>query len=143
MNPKNCQLAEGLVAARYVKHASQNLRSEQHSISSLLSQRCLPKDGWPEARIEMFFNDLATMDSNTQMSRIGVGEREGRIVSLLVSRRCYRMSHGIGRSGDLGAVQPKAIGSTLMYQVCNFLVRDALRVAGFDKRKSAKNVKVM
>ncbi len=143
MNPKNCLLAEGLAPSRYVKRASQNLLTEQNSISSLFSERSLPKEGWPESRIEMFLHELATMDSNNQVPRVGIGEREGRIASSIVSRRSYRMSHGIGRSGDLNGAQPKAVGSTLMYQICVFLVRDALRVAGFNKRKSAKNVQVM
>ncbi len=53
------------------------------------------------------------------------------------------MAHGIGRSGDLAAVQPKAVGSCLLYAICNFLAKDALRVAGLDKRGAAKYVQVI
>jgi hypothetical protein len=42
---------------------------------------------------------------------VGVGEREARIASKLVARRHYHLGHGIGRSGDIAAVQPKAAGT--------------------------------
>lgn len=47
------------------------------------------------------------MDSNNFPSNVGVGEREARIACPLVERRHYRMAHGVGRSGDISAVQPK------------------------------------
>ncbi len=50
------------------------------------------------------------MDSNNFLDNAGVGEREGRVFSSLVLRSRYRMSHGVGRSGDIAAVQPKAAG---------------------------------
>ncbi len=143
MNDKNLQLLEGLIPGRNVKLGSQNLFHEQQVISSLLSQRRIPRLGWHETRIEMFLHELATMDSSNRVGNVGVGEREGRLASGLASRRCYRMSHGIGRSGDLTAIQPKAIGSCLLHQICNFLVKDALIVAGFDKRGAAKSSQVV
>ena len=51
--------------------------------------------------------DLALMDSNSFRGNAGVGEREGRIACPMVARRNYRLSHGIGRSGDIAAEQPK------------------------------------
>jgi O-phospho-L-seryl-tRNASec:L-selenocysteinyl-tRNA synthase len=39
------------------------------------------------------------MDSNNFNGNCGVGEREGRIYSNLVSNRHYGFAHGIGRSG--------------------------------------------
>ena len=47
------------------------------------------------------------MDSNNFVDNVGVGEREGRVLSSLVARRHYRLAHGIGRSGDIAAEQPK------------------------------------
>jgi O-phospho-L-seryl-tRNASec:L-selenocysteinyl-tRNA synthase len=41
------------------------------------------------------------------------------------------MSHGIGRSGDIAAEQPKAAGSSLMYKLTCYLARDALKVMGY------------
>ena len=51
--------------------------------------------------------DVALMDSNNFMGNVGVGEREARVACPLVARRHYRLAHGIGRSGDISAEQPK------------------------------------
>ena len=40
------------------------------------------------------------------------------------------MGHGIGRSGDVGAIQPKAAGSSLLVKLVNLLAQDAMRIAG-------------
>ena len=40
------------------------------------------------------------------------------------------MGHGIGRSGDVTAVQPKAAGSSLMAQLTNAMLLDLLRKCG-------------
>ena len=47
------------------------------------------------------------MDSNNFLDNIGVGEREARVASGLVAHRHYGLAHGIGRSGDIAAEQPK------------------------------------
>ncbi|KAF1789374.1 O-phosphoseryl-tRNA(Sec) selenium transferase [Phytophthora cactorum] len=70
------------------------------------------------------------MDSNNFLSGAGAGEREARIFSPLVARRHFHLAHGVGRSGDVAAVQPKAAGSSLMVQVANALAKDVLRLAG-------------
>jgi len=66
--------------------------------------------GWDDASIEMFLRDVSLMDSNNFVDNVGVGEREARIACNLVSQRHYRLAHGIGRSGDIVAEQPKAAG---------------------------------
>lgn len=60
----------------------------------------------------------------------GVGEREGRVFSRLVSDRYFHLSHGIGRSGDVGAEQPKAVGSSLLLQLTTCLALHALQLSG-------------
>lgn len=57
------------------------------------------------------------MDSNNFQNRVGVGEREARIFSPLVRSRHFGLGHGIGRSGDIAAIQPKAAGSSLLNQI--------------------------
>lgn len=52
------------------------------------------------------------------------------VYSGLVARRNYRLSHGVGRSGDVAEVQPKAAGSSLLAKLTHALARDALRLAG-------------
>jgi O-phospho-L-seryl-tRNASec:L-selenocysteinyl-tRNA synthase len=99
-------------------------------------QRALPDEGWDDLTIELFLHEIALMDSNNfigtrsamanstvwcidlayafrcrNAENVGVGEREARIASKLVARRHYNLGHGIGRSGDIAAVQPKAAGT--------------------------------
>jgi O-phospho-L-seryl-tRNASec:L-selenocysteinyl-tRNA synthase len=64
------------------------------------------------------------------LENVGVGEREARIFSSLVARRNGRFGHGIGRSGDINAIQPKAAGSSLILKLCNYLSAHALKIAG-------------
>ena len=62
-----------------------------------------------------FLNDLSLMDSNNFLHNSGVGEREGRVESTLVllkrsideevAQRHYHLAHGIGRAGDVAAIQ--------------------------------------
>ena len=52
------------------------------------------------------------------------------MLSSLVSSRHYGFSHGIGRSGDLTAQQPKAIGSSLLQLLATSLTQHALQLAG-------------
>ena len=47
------------------------------------------------------------MDSNNFLGNIGVGEREARVACPGVAARHFRLAHGIGRSGDIAAPQPK------------------------------------
>ncbi len=93
-------------------------------------QRQLPDVGWDDTTIELFLSELAVMDSNNFVDNVGVGEREARIFSSLVARRHYHFGHGIGRSGDLMAQQPKAAGSSLIYQLTTLLALHALKLSG-------------
>uniref|UniRef100_A0A8C2Q725 O-phosphoseryl-tRNA(Sec) selenium transferase n=1 Tax=Cyprinus carpio TaxID=7962 RepID=A0A8C2Q725_CYPCA len=92
----------------------------------VLQGKC-PEEGWSESTVELFLNELAVMDSNNFLGNCGVGEREGQVASGLVARRHYRLIHGIGRSGDIAAVQPKAAGSSLLNKITNSVVLDVLR----------------
>ncbi|XP_052055306.1 O-phosphoseryl-tRNA(Sec) selenium transferase isoform X2 [Apodemus sylvaticus] len=96
----------------------------------LLCQGKCPEDGWDESTLELFLQELAVMDSNNFLGNCGVGEREGRVASALVARRHYRFIHGIGRSGDISAVQPKAAGSSLLNKITNSLVLNVIKLAG-------------
>ena len=62
-------------------------------------------------------NRIALMDSNNFKNNCGVGEREARIFSSIVRSKNFNLGHGIGRSGDVNALQPKAIGSSLVVQL--------------------------
>ncbi|KAG5191026.1 O-phosphoseryl-tRNA selenium transferase [Tribonema minus] len=137
MDKKNLQLAAGLVKPTYIAQAGQALNSRHNLVTALLANRRLPPTGWDEATIEYLLSELAMMDSNNFLGNVGVGEREARIFCPLVARRCFRLAHGVGRSGDIAEVQPKAAGSSLMSALCACLARDALRVAGLANARAA------
>ncbi|XP_068612000.1 O-phosphoseryl-tRNA(Sec) selenium transferase [Brachionichthys hirsutus] len=130
MNEENFSLSEKMVAPSYVRQGSQARRGHEQLIRHLLEQGKCPEEGWSEGTIELFLNELAVMDSNNFLGNCGVGEREGRVASGLVARRHYRLMHGIGRSGDLAAVQPKAAGSSLLNKLTNSVVLDVLKRSG-------------
>lgn len=123
---------EGLIPRTYLQQGIQNIRSRDSKIQQLLQHKKLPKDGWEDDLIEYFIDKMASMDSNNFGENAGVGEREGRIFSNLVARRHFHLSHGIGRSGDIIEVQPKAAGSSILYKLTNKLVNHAIQVAGLN-----------
>ena len=78
------------------------------------------------------------MDSNNFAGNTGVGEREGRIYSSLVKQRHFEMGHGIGRSGDVQALQPKAIGSSLIVKLTKHMTINAMnKILGYSGIKDA------
>ncbi|POM66011.1 O-phosphoseryl-tRNA(Sec) selenium transferase [Phytophthora palmivora] len=126
----NADLAEQLVPATYVRQGLDAVRSREKLVTTLLAQRRLPDEGWDDVSVELLLQTLSAMDSNNFSGSAGAGEREARVFSPLVARRHFHLAHGVGRSGDVAAVQPKAAGSSLMVQVANALAKDALRLAG-------------
>ncbi len=90
----------------------------------------MPEKPWTNLQIENFLNQLAIMDSNNFDESCGLGEREGRVFSELVAKRHFHFAHGIGRSGDLAEVQPKAVGSSIINKLTNELVLDILKISG-------------
>ena len=43
---------------------------------------------------------------------------------------CCSIGHGIGRSGNIADIQPKAAGSSIMMKLTNCMVTDIIRHAG-------------
>ena len=113
MNPSQLELAAKLVGTSYARQAGEAGMGQQSRTSQLLEQGKMPQDGWQDREIEFLLQQLSQMDSNNFPANAGVGEREGRVYSSLVARRHYGLGHGIGRSGDLTEVQPKAAGSSI------------------------------
>eukprot|EP01052_Picozoa_sp_SAG31_P021094 SAG31_NODE_1613_length_7743_cov_5.584903_7_plen_185_part_00 len=151
MNEKNFQLATGLVDGAYIDQAQQARRATEQLVKKLIAQRAIPDAGWSDVSIQLLLQELSAMDSNNFPGNIGVGEREGRVFSSIVSTRHFGFSHGIGarsvnisdsyyivfmrttavgRSGDVMAVQPKAAGSSLVVQLTNYMATHALRLSG-------------
>eukprot|EP00440_Ansanella_granifera_P041421 gb/GFBE01044918.1/.p1 GENE.gb/GFBE01044918.1/~~gb/GFBE01044918.1/.p1 ORF type:complete len:520 (+),score=95.86 gb/GFBE01044918.1/:1-1560(+) len=136
MIPQHFDLLKGLVNPNYVEQAAQARNSRSKLITSLLTQRRLPDSGWEEADIQIFLEELATFDTNNFQGNVGVGEREGRVICELVRRRHFGLTHGIGRSGDVMAEQPKAAGSSLIVQLTKYLALDAIRLSGIKAAKA-------
>ena len=93
-------------------------------------QRKMPLEGWDDEQIRFLLRDLALMDSNNFVDNVGVGEREARVYCSIVRDKYFSMAHGVGRSGDLTAEQPKAAGSSLLGKLTNLMALNALKLAG-------------
>ncbi|TMW57391.1 hypothetical protein Poli38472_003316 [Pythium oligandrum] len=130
LSEQQAALATTLVPLTYVQQGLDALRNREQLLTNLLAQRRVPDYGWDELSIEMLLQQLAAMDSNNFRTNIGAGEREARVFSSLVAKRHFYLCHGVGRSGDVAAVQPKAAGSSLLVQLSNALARHILREAG-------------
>jgi len=118
------------IIRQYSDQALQSFESRRKKILNLLSGRNCPDDGWSEEEIEVFLHEISMMDSNNLLGSCGVGERESRFASRIVARRHYYMGHGIGRSGDITEIQPKAAGSSLIGQLVNDMVLSVLKSVG-------------
>ena len=118
------------IVKHYSDQAIQSFESRRRKILTLLESKSCPEDGWSEEEIEVFMHELSMMDSNNFLGSCGVGERESRFASKIVARRHYYMGHGIGRSGDITEIQPKAAGSSLIGQLCNDMILNVLRSIG-------------
>ena len=127
----NQSLATKFVDAAYIRQGSEALKSREKKLTSLLAQRKLPLDGWDDLSIKLLLMEMAQMDSNNFPHNAGAGEREARVASSLVVNRCFNLAHGVGRSGDICAIQPKAAGSSLLVQLANTLVKDMLDISGW------------
>ncbi|CAL1288683.1 unnamed protein product [Larinioides sclopetarius] len=120
---------------QYSEQAIQCFESRRKKILKLLENKNCPDDGWSEEEIEVLLHEIAMMDSNNFLGSCGVGERESRFASKIVARRHYFMGHGIGRSGDITEIQPKAAGSSLIGQLSNCMVLDLLKSIGLPSLK--------
>lgn len=129
----NEDLLQKYVKSTYVQQGLQNERSRGKLVQQLLHHQKLPAEGWSDRTIEYVLDEFANMDSNNFDSNCGVGEREGRVFSPLVARRHFHLAHGIGRSGDIAEVQPKAAGSSIIYKLTNRLVGHAMEIAGIQR----------
>ena len=133
----NClKFCSNLVPSSYINQAQQTWTTKNHIFQHLLEKQKLPDEEWKEELIEEFIYELSQFDSNNLIGNCGAGEREGRVFSHLVARRNFRLSHGVGRSGDVTAVQPKAVGSSILNQLCTKLMLDFLHQVGLKNATS-------
>lgn len=136
MNASHFELMKDLINPNYALQAEQSRNSRSKLITNLLTQRRLPDEGWDDTSIRLFLEELGSCDTNNFLGNCGVGEREGRVISNLVRERHFGLTHGIGRSGDVMAEQPKAAGSSLIVQLTRYLALDAIRLSGIKAAKA-------
>ena len=123
MNSANYKQMEGFVGKSYTEQAISSRNSFEKKMKALLSNRRMPETGWNNQLIINLLNELSMMDTNNFIDNIGAGEREGRVFSEIVKSRHWCLSHGIGRSGDIAAIQPKAAGSSLINKITNCMIK--------------------
>jgi O-phospho-L-seryl-tRNASec:L-selenocysteinyl-tRNA synthase len=132
------QKAAEIVGKGYAKISEDSVNTVENAIMDLLNHRAIPKDGWDELTIHTLMNKIALMDSNNYHGNTGVGEREGRIFSTIVRDKNFGLGHGIGRSGDVNALQPKAIGSSLVVKLTKHMFLNAMnKILGYPTIKDA------
>ncbi|CAG0893252.1 unnamed protein product, partial [Cyprideis torosa] len=122
-----------MIPALYLDQGANHRKSVHSIFHHFLHQRKLPNEPWSDTFLELFFNEMSLLDSNNFVDNVGAGEREGRTFSDIVRRRNFRLIHGIGRSGDLQEIQPKAAGSSAISCLANLLALDAFKIAGIHK----------
>nr|XP_002120570.1 O-phosphoseryl-tRNA(Sec) selenium transferase [Ciona intestinalis] len=136
MEASQLEKCANLVPSSYIAQGQQFRTTRSNMVRILLEKQKVPEEGWEEEMIEFLLGELSQLDSNNALGNCGAGEREGRIFSSLVARRNYRLAHGVGRSGDVTAVQPKAIGSSILNKLCTKLMLDMIRIVGARNAKS-------
>jgi O-phospho-L-seryl-tRNASec:L-selenocysteinyl-tRNA synthase len=116
-----------------------NLVHQSKVLSILIQHKKIPNEPLSDLAIQSILLTLSALDTNREFTLnhthltslterwVGVGEREGRIYSSLVSSRNFGLGHGMGRSGDIMEPQPKAVGSSIMVQLTKYMVLDCMR----------------
>ena len=127
---KEKDIIESFIGKSYSKIGKELLSSHEKAFQNLLNSRSIPDEPLNQNSINYILNIISNMDSNNGPYHIGIGEREGRIISTLVHQRNYGLVHGIGRSGNINDLQPKACGSSLLTQLTNSLLKNLLHSIG-------------
>ena len=124
------EIIESFIGKSYAQIGKELFSSHDKIFQNILHTRSIPDDPLKENTISYILNYLSNMDSNNGPYHIGIGEREGRIISPLVHQRNYGLVHGMGRSGNINDYQPKACGSSLLVQLTNSLLKNLLHSIG-------------
>lgn len=101
---------KGLIPENMLERGIIVLESQLDPLRILFEQRKIPEEGWSDPQIKFLLTVLSMMDTDKDTQAARVGEREARVASPLVSELAADFCHGIGRSGEISAAQPKALG---------------------------------
>jgi len=130
-------LLKGTIPDSMLKHGLLVLRTKLEPIRILFEQRRVPEQGCDDEVIDFLLTVLSFMDSDKDLESARIGEREARVASPFVSELAHGFCHGVGRSGDITAPQPKAAGGSLAYFFANKLAIDMLQRMGAPNLRSA------
>jgi O-phospho-L-seryl-tRNASec:L-selenocysteinyl-tRNA synthase len=128
---------KNIIPDAHLARAFTTLGAELQPMKELLEQRTIPKVGWTESQVASFISFLARLDTDKDPIASRVGEREGRVVNSLVENLCAGFCHGIGRSGEIAASQPKAPGGSILNALANRFAKTILRKNGLPNVKGA------
>ncbi|ETN81727.1 putative O-phosphoseryl-tRNA(Sec) selenium transferase [Necator americanus] len=125
----NMRASFGSGEAEYSRIVS---KASAKMLNSLWEKKQIPEEGWPDHALDLFLSWLACHDTNNRVDikTVGAGEREGRVVCSFVRKLHCNLSHGIGRSGNIGDIQPKALGSSMLACLANEFALHALQEIG-------------
>ncbi len=105
-------------------------------VRDVLNRRIFPEKSMTDPQLELMVQILSSMDTDKDPEAARVGEREARVASPYVASLAADFNHGIGRSGQLTAPQPKAAGASLMQQLANSVALDAIKKLGLSNVKA-------
>jgi len=131
------KLLKGFIPENMLQRGLMILDTNLNPIKTLFEHRKVPEDGWNDEIIAFLLKIFAFMDTDKDPKAIRVGEREARTSSPLVSDLSHGFCHGVGRSGQVFAAQPKAPGTSILYNLTNKLALDALIKFGLPNIKDA------
>lgn len=120
-----------------LNHGLVVMQAKLRPIRLLFEQRRVPEEGWDDDVINFLLTLLSWMDTDKDPKGARIGEREARVASPLVSKLAHGFCHGVGRSGNIAAPQPKAAGASLTQFFTNKLALDMLRRSGTPNIESA------
>lgn len=127
-----------LVGRSYGSIGLSNINTVLNKFQCFQRSEQLPEQGWTSQEVNFLFTLLSMMDVNNHSTAMYGGEREGRLQQPLVANRVKYFSHGMGRSGELNSLQPKAPGSSAVAKLARFSALDLLkRGSGIKKLKDA------
>ncbi|MHA1452057.1 MAG: O-phosphoseryl-tRNA(Sec) selenium transferase [Promethearchaeota archaeon] len=113
------------------------LQSFVKPMEIVLTQKKPPEIGWSDTQIRFFLEILANLDSNHDPEALQIGEREARISTPLLHDYTAGFIHGVGRSGNLKAPQPKAVGGSVLNSLSDSFALYTLRKTGMKGLKGA------
>lgn len=128
------------VPQNMINRALIGLTDQYQPLVQLLDQRVMPEEKWTDNQIRLLLHLLGGLDTDKDPGAIRIGEREGRIATPLLYEITGGFVHGIGRSGNLTAPQPKAAGASLMQNLTNRLVLDLIHFLGLNNVHAAVTV---